>query len=260
MFRTLLAVLPPFTPCPHCCFFLSCTNKFHLTWFDFLLLAAASRGVCSTSRIMTQKDTKGGSQPVQFIVHLAPPHSSASRNEIFLHLCIVSIAIYFSLEHAGLTILLDSISSPRLAVSLLAVSAYVIARPGRKPKSTTASVVQILPLGLQMCTIVEQGRYGKNDSSNNRHQQTIVGSPHFVPEEDIIDVIVSEVVLAWKVESKIMLRVRSNGVTTDEGVVTTANLPQSARIRLVEAFPHAQLSYEQCLDLCEGIMKELGKL
>ena len=96
----------------------------------------------------------------------------------------------------------------------------------------------------------------------------VVGTPRFLPMEDIYDVIVNEIVMGRSVESKVMFRVRlhnrpksKDDETGDDAVgdndekppPTIFQLLRDGSIELVDAFPPVKLSHMQCLELCEGI-------
>ena len=144
-----------------------------------------------------------------------------------------------------------------------------------KAKSPVLSaVVDIRPLGVQIFTTTaakmkEGGCDGRKTTSD-----AIVGTPRFLPLEDIYDVIVNEIVMGRSVESKVMFRVRldggpraegdkkkkKNGAATDESRSSTIfQLLRDGSIELVDAFPPVKLSHVQCLEFCEQISNAIDR-
>ena len=140
-------------------------------------------------------------------------------------------------------------------------------RNGQNSKTKSpilSAVVDVLPLGVQISTIMTR----KKKSGRS----VVVGTPRFLPMEDIYDVIVNEIVMGRSVESKVMFRVRLHNRTKsedhgagDDTVEDDDDLPpptifqllRDGSIELVDAFPPVKLSHLQCLELCEGISEAI---
>lgn len=90
--------------------------------------------------------------------------------------------------------------------------------------------VDVYPLGIQLTTRVGQKRRQK-------------GRPLFLPRSDILDCIVTEVIMWNRVQSAVVFRIKS--YTTPES------------FQLVEAFPQVELTYEECLTMRRNINKYL---
>lgn len=130
---------------------------------------------------------------------------------------------------------------------------------------TLSAVVDVLPLGVQVSTMSTMKKKGG--------RSVVVGTPRFLPMEDIFDVIVNEIVMGRSVESKVMFRVRlhhnrPNAKSDDAGddavgddddmpPPTIFQLLRDGSIELVDAFPPVKLSHLQCLELCEGISEAI---
>lgn len=71
---------------------------------------------------------------------------------------------------------------------------------------------------------------------------TLMGTPTTLKKGDIVDCVVSELVLPHKVASVVVFRLRPGGGDS---------------MRLVEAFPGAELTYVECLVLRNEIMKSI---
>mmetsp|Transcript_32736 Transcript_32736/g.96500 ORF Transcript_32736/g.96500 Transcript_32736/m.96500 type:complete len:236 (-) Transcript_32736:1393-2100(-) len=137
-----------------------------------------------------------------------------------------------------------------------------------KPKSPGLfAMVEVLPLGVQISTTTttKGGR-----ASGGTASVVVVGTPRFLPREDIYDVIVNEIVMGRSVESKVLFRLRldgrskateydENGHGESPSATTTTifQLLRDGSIELVDAFPPVKLTHAQCLSLCEGISEAI---
>jgi hypothetical protein len=114
--------------------------------------------------------------------------------------------------------------------------------------------VFIYPLGIQLATVVYDV---------DQQQQHLVSGPQsfldvkpgpFFPRDQIIDCIVNEVILAHKVISVVVFRVRQR---TESRTIGVSHTHTHAFIKLVHAFPGADMTYVECLAIRHEIMKEL---
>ncbi len=143
-------------------------------------------------------------------------------------------------------------------------------------------VVSVYPLGIQLysTTTSQQQRGTMKQHILHKHQTT----PRFIPREDIIDVIVSEVILSYKVMSVLLFRTRRRpppshpSSTTPTPTTTTTTTPNTSslspssledwtleqrrsNVQLIPVFPLIAnddvLTYQQCLLLREQITRAL---
>jgi hypothetical protein len=88
------------------------------------------------------------------------------------------------------------------------------------------------------------------------HGVHVSASNDVIPQQDIIDVVVHEIVLSYRVLSVVLLRVsRSSSITEGQ---TIYDLLSQNKVRLVPAFPGVELSYRDCLKMRDEISKALG--
>jgi hypothetical protein len=84
----------------------------------------------------------------------------------------------------------------------------------------------------------------------------VFASKDVIPRQDIIDVVVHEIVLSYRVFSVVILRVSTSSTITTEQ--TIYDLLSQNKLRLVPAFPGVELSYRDCLKMRYEISKALG--
>lgn len=141
---------------------------------------------------------------------------------------------------------------------------------------STEITVTVYPLGVQLTTTTFRGE-SKARLSNNT----------FLPRANIIDIIVSEGVLSYKVVSTVLFRVSNepnNGVTSTNQVLemngnrklasntTAANtcstlspsssmhaMLKSGQVTLIPAFPGVEMSYKECQTMWYGLSAALKK-
>ena len=89
-------------------------------------------------------------------------------------------------------------------------------------------VLSVYPIGIQL------------DSNNSS------GIPTFVPREDVVDCVVTEIIRAHCVFSTLVIRVRQQPANDDND-----------SIRLIPAFPGVEMTYKECLTMRHEINKYL---
>lgn len=115
------------------------------------------------------------------------------------------------------------------AVPLLIFLSVIVSWRARTINPSLGSVtVAVYPVGVQLMKRDVTGR--------------CVEVPLFLPREDVLDCIVSEIILSQKVVSVAIIRVRG----TASG---------RSFCRLVESFPGVEMSYEECLAMANKINK-----
>ena len=158
--------------------------------------------------------------------------------------------------------------------------------PFGQPQSEMEIKVEVLPLGVQIITSIG-GSKGRNE---------VQSKYNFLPHEDILDVIISEVVLSYKVFSCVFFRVRTHPLTIPNPMTLNSQQQQAnfstnnqfdknhqdsalpdkfvketldksishymkeGKVQLVPAFPGLEMTYKECETLWEQIMIALGKL
>jgi hypothetical protein len=119
-------------------------------------------------------------------------------------------------------------------LALVSRQARIARGDGRKASVT------IYPLGIQLVstttirTIIITGQ-----------TTTQLSAPIFLPRDQVIDCVVNEIILARRVRSVVVFRVR--GDCGDEA----ASIP----MRLVQAFPDVHMTYTECLKVRDEIMQ-----
>ena len=225
----------------------------------------------------------GPSRPVgdkRFVVHLDPGKESKSwDSRSYLDLLLIATVFGLALCRAAPYFIKDEeyihLLTDVEGVGVI-IAALLMSIPWRKgggsgkgssgPYSKTnppilSAVVDVLPLGVQISTMTAT-------TTKKDGQSVLVGTPRFLPKEDIYDVIVNEIVMGRSVESKVMFRVRLHnrpkakdddavGEDGEEPSATIFQLLRDGSIELVDAFPPAKLSHLQCLELCEGISEAI---
>jgi len=76
-----------------------------------------------------------------------------------------------------------------------------------------------------------------------------------IPRQDIVDVVVHEIVLSYKVFSVVLLRVSASPITVDR---TIYDLLSQNKVQLIRAFPGVELSYLDCIEMRNKISRALG--
>lgn len=121
----------------------------------------------------------------------------------------------------------------------------------------------------------------KDKNYDNEEDHIIISNSIFnrkLPKREIIDVVVIEMVLSYKVTTKLYFRIRPGGRGGNESSCGSANSSmdgnnskgcesqslmgemKSGGIELVEAFPDFEMTYRECDQMWEGINKALGML
>jgi len=132
--------------------------------------------------------------------------------------------------------------------------------------------IEVLPLGIQ---IVSSSHHFHYDSSVRFSNVKRI----FIAKEDIVDVIINEVVLSFKVLSQVCFRVKhriksvncteiSKNVAHKKNKYSKymnnerliASMAKTGDMKLVPAFTNFNLSYTECEQLWIGLMKALNKV
>jgi hypothetical protein len=103
----------------------------------------------------------------------------------------------------------------------------------RQGGNACQATVTVYPTGVQL-------------AKSHQNQQT---PPLFLPRDQILDVICSEVILAHKVVSVVLFRVLKGDTCTNDpfnNKPSIASLLKEGRIHLVPAFDGVEMSFEEC--------------
>jgi hypothetical protein len=123
-------------------------------------------------------------------------------------------------------------TSVLLLIIVLALSCYILATKCASNGNEMEVAVVVYPLGIQQI-IRKKGEPYKLERA-----------PYFIPRDRIVDCVVNERILAHKVESVVLLRLREEQAQVTKG-----------GFALVEAFPSgAHMSYTDCLSRRSEIM------
>ena len=214
----------------------------------------------------------------RFVVHLdSGNESKAWYSRSYLDLLLIGIAFGLAICQAAphfikdeeYLLLLTDVVGVGIIIAALLMSIPLLQgnsdqKSKTKPPPTLSAVVDVLPLGVQISTTTT-----KEEEKKKGGRSVVVGTPRFLPMEDIYDVIVNEIVMGRSVESKVMFRVRldSQAMSKDGNAAgdddeeppptTIFQLLREGSIELVDAFPPVKLSHLQCLELCEGISEAI---
>jgi len=135
--------------------------------------------------------------------------------------------------------------------------------------------VTISPLGVQLSSSsLSSTPRINNESHRNKPAKSISkrskSIPIFIPRSDIIDVIVSEVILSYKVTSVVHFRiVKNTNLTSLPAMLSETSSPSTTtmnallkvdHISLIPAFPNVEMTYKECQHMWYEISKALGKL
>ena len=77
----------------------------------------------------------------------------------------------------------------------------------------------------------------------------------FIPRQDIIDVVVHEIVLSYKVYSALLLRVSASTITAENSIY---HLLSNDEVQMIHLFPEVELSYRDCIKMRSELSKALG--
>ena len=215
----------------------------------------------------------------RFVVHLdSGNEAKAWDSRSYLDLLLIGIAFGLAICQAAphfikdeeYLLLLTDVVGVGIIIAALLMSIPLLQgnsdqKSKTKPPPTLSAVVDVLPLGVQISTTTTK----KKEEEKKGGRSVVVGTPRFLPMEDIYDVIVNEIVMGRSVESKVMFRVRlhnrpkakdgdaSGGDDEEPPSTTIFQLLREGSIELVDAFPPVKLSHLQCLELCEGISEAI---
>ena len=137
--------------------------------------------------------------------------------------------------------LIESAPSSMLT-TLVATLCLLIVWAARTPSTSIISPhtrgvsVSLYHVGVQLTTVWMSK---DNDSCICREKYL-----RFIPRDQIIDCIVTEVVLAHRVQSVVVLRLHHNIQKTK--AMTTNHQTENGSIQLVNAFPGVDLNYSEC--------------
>lgn len=222
------------------------------------LLVKCCREQCNGHTSSRMHSTKGGHRPGCFVVRLAPPQQEGDRTSFVesldatLAFFAVLLVLWYSTDDAGYVVVsIYSVQTLGTGATLLAIMLW-LARCGARSEPSLSALVHISALGVQIATT--------SDASGR--PTAFVGTPRFLPREDVVDAVVSELVMGRCVESKVMFRVltTSNNTGSEQTSKKHATLMREGSVHLVDAFPLVKLSHVQCLKLYDGIMRDLDKL
>jgi len=126
--------------------------------------------------------------------------------------------------------------TPVSAVVLVVLSLLISLRSrGSKNDRCRGIAVMIYPIGVQL---TEVSMKDDDDIGSNYLQE----NPRFIPRDQIVDCVVTEVVLAHRVQSVVVFR------------VSTSKDRHSGSFQLINAFPGVNLTYRECLSVRGQIM------
>ena len=129
--------------------------------------------------------------------------------------------------------------------------------------TTTQNVchVEILPWGIQIDESAKIIQIGASKAFENRVTRTINKRSTFIPLENVIDVIVSEVILSYKVRSCVIFRIKSSSdQCIDKEEECKDNNVKWEGITLIPAFSvdMIEMSYIECIQMWKGISDALS--
>lgn len=172
---------------------------------------------------------------VQRITVTAPTTSSAATSTVLSYSITLALSIILIAGFVG-DIQFSAFTAPPGAITLalaitLSVTIIILKGSNSSKSSYYSETVEVMPgIGVQL-------------HSNN------TGIKQFIAEEDIVDVIINEVVLSYKVTTSVCFRVR--GFSDNDG--------DSHSIRIVLAFPSFDMKYIECERAWVGILDATGR-
>ena len=115
----------------------------------------------------------------------------------------------------------------------------------QREESACEATITVYPIGVQLARV-----------KNSRP----VRPPLFIPRDVILDVIVTEVILAHRVVSVVFFRVfkRDEKQASDSAQPPISTLLKEGRIHLVPAFPGVELSFSECQLMRREVSASLG--
>lgn len=131
----------------------------------------------------------------------------------------------------------------------------------RREKYENICEVQVLPWGIQITEYTKIGDVSKDHQIKRCPYPTIMNKKSkFIPMENVVDVIISEVVLSYKVRNCIMFRIKYCRDEQD-GKSYGANKMGNENVTLVSAFSTTmvEMSYIECTQIWQGITNALSK-
>lgn len=142
-----------------------------------------------------------------------------------------------------------SVSLLFIAVLVLLVVLSAKRRTNGDAFGLASKCCTIHPLGVQLATL----------KGNNHKTYSL-----FLPKSEIVDVIVSEVILSYKVVSIVLFRVAKKSHSLQEqkpqdSFLTMHSLLKDETISLVPAFPGVEMSHKECHKMRYELSKALGK-
>lgn len=120
-----------------------------------------------------------------------------------------------------------------------------------QPKQERGAALFIYPFGIQLASV-----YFGSSVEDNSHGFHTIKHGSFLPRDEIIDCVVNEVILAHKVVSVILFRLKKSISCSHSDRCENSNHARCDAL-LVEAFPGIEMSYNKCLILRQQIMKEI---
>lgn len=141
----------------------------------------------------------------------------------------------------------------RIANTLLVSCLFILILISRRiqPKQERGSALFIYPFGIQLASVY----FGSSEKDISRCFHTIKHGS-FLPRDEIIDCVVNEVILAHKVVSVVLFRLKKPICCSHSDKCENANHAICDAL-LVEAFPGIEMSYNECLVLRQRIMKAI---
>jgi hypothetical protein len=131
----------------------------------------------------------------------------------------------------------DATDAPAWITALILLMIFLMVARRTKETDTRVAVVDIYPIGVQLVMTTTTAS-GPTLTATGKE-------PLFLPRDEIVDCIVNEHILAHRVESVVLLRVRRR------------RSDHSSPIQLVQAFPGTEMTYVECLAARSEIMKNL---
>jgi len=115
--------------------------------------------------------------------------------------------------------------------------------------STQLSVLTIFPaLGVQISIEEEGNTINSSSSSSSSNKQ--LGNPTFLPRDQIVDCLVYEVILSYKVVTVVAFSVQDPNVGSP-------CLPDSLPTKLIPVFPNTEMTYQECVYMRREILQTL---
>ena len=136
----------------------------------------------------------------------------------------------------------ETLQSTATGITVLAALCLLVLSALRSSVSSQLKLsrgvsVSMYHIGVQLATV-----WVSKDSDNSIVQEC---NPRFIPRDQIIDCVVTEVVLAHRIQSVVVLRLQKN-INGQAAIKASSRHRQDDSIQLVNAFSGVDLNYSEC--------------